>query len=38
MARYFCFSPDKVVIAICQGFKTREVKPFQINEVDSQKI
>ena len=37
MARYFCFSPDNVVIAFSQGFKTRELKPFQINEVDSQK-
>ena len=37
MARYFCFSPDNVVIAFSQGFKTRELKPFQINDVDSQK-
>ena len=38
MARYFCFSPANVVIAFSQGSKTRELKPFQINEVDNQKI
>ena len=37
MARCFCFSLDNVVLAFSQGFKTRKLKPFQINEVDSQK-
>ena len=38
MARYFFFSPANVVIAFSQGSKTGELKPFQINEVDNQKI
>ena len=38
MARYYCFSPDNVVIAFSQGSKTRELKPFQINEVDNQNL